>query len=194
MSFCRNINSFVFHSMLDFVLKKVYLWGILLHYLIQKKSSAETHRILVEMLSDHALPETLCRDWFKWFKDNDFNVEDKESSDTLKKFENEELEALLHEDSCQVQAELAESIGVDCITVSKCLKVLAVIQKHLVKCEQLLQWQKRKVFLHHIMIGDEKWIHYDNCKYRRLLGKLGYASILAAKLNIYSSKLLLCIC
>ena len=39
------------------------------------------------------------------------------------------LEALLHEDSCQVQAELAESLGVDHTTVFKCLKALRMIQK-----------------------------------------------------------------
>ena len=41
-----------------------------------------------------------------------------------KKFEDEELEALLDEDSCQTLAELAESLGVDHTTVSKRLKVL----------------------------------------------------------------------
>jgi len=39
-------------------------------------------------------------------------IEDKERSGTLKKFEDEELEALLYEDSYQTLAELAESLGV----------------------------------------------------------------------------------
>jgi len=44
-------------------------------------------------------------------------------------FEDEELQALLHEDSCQMLAELAESLGVDNTTVSKRLKILEMIQK-----------------------------------------------------------------
>ena len=52
--------------MLDFMPKKVYLQGILLCYFIQKKSTAETHRILVETHSDHALSEITCRDWFRF--------------------------------------------------------------------------------------------------------------------------------
>jgi len=40
------------------------------------------------------------------------------------KFEDEELEALLHEGSCQTLAELAESLEVDHTTFSKRLKVL----------------------------------------------------------------------
>ena len=84
--------------MSDFVPKKVYLRGILLYYFIQKKSAAEAHRILVETYGDHALSKTTCRDRFRRFRNNDFDVEDKERSGAPKKFEEEELEALLHED------------------------------------------------------------------------------------------------
>ncbi|EFN77463.1 hypothetical protein EAI_12768, partial [Harpegnathos saltator] len=87
---------------------KEYLRGILLHYFFQKESAVEAHRILVETYGDHALSETTCRDWFK---NNDFDVEDKERSGAPKKFEDEELEALLDEDPCQTQNELAESLG-----------------------------------------------------------------------------------
>ena len=38
----------------------------------------------------------------------------------------EELEALLHEDSCQAQAEFSESLGVDRTKVLKCLKALGM--------------------------------------------------------------------
>lgn len=86
--------------MSNFVPKKEYLRGILLHYFFQKKSAAEAHRILVETYGDHALSETTCRDWFRRFKNNDFDVEDKERSGAPKKFEDEELEALLDENSC----------------------------------------------------------------------------------------------
>ena len=142
--------------MSEFVPKKVYLQGILLCYFIQKKSAAEAHRILVEIYGNHALSETICRDWFRCFKDNDFDVEDEEHSGAPKRFEDEELEALFHEDSCQAQVELAESLEVDHTTVLKCLKALGMIQIqehwvpyelkprnvkwHLVTCEQLLQW------------------------------------------------------
>ncbi|KAG5324977.1 MOS1T transposase, partial [Pseudoatta argentina] len=63
-----------------FVPNKVYLRGILLHYFIQKKSAAEAHRILVQAYGDNALSDTTCRDWFRRFKNNDFELEDKERS------------------------------------------------------------------------------------------------------------------
>jgi len=45
-------------------------------------------------------------------RNNDFDVEDKKRSGAPKKFEDKELEALLHENSCQTLTELAESLGV----------------------------------------------------------------------------------
>ena len=77
--------------------KKMYLRGILLHYFIQKKSAAEEQKILVETYGDHALSEAICRDWFRRFKNNDFDVEYREHSGTPKNFEDEKLEELLHE-------------------------------------------------------------------------------------------------
>ncbi|KAG5319597.1 MOS1T transposase, partial [Pseudoatta argentina] len=78
-----------------FVPNKVYLRGILLHYFIQKKSAAEAHRILVQPYGDNALSDTTCRDWFRRFKSNDFELEDKERSGAPKKFQDKELEQLL---------------------------------------------------------------------------------------------------
>jgi len=42
---------------------------------------------------------TICRDWFRCSKNDDFDVEGKERSGASKKFENRKLEALLPEDS-----------------------------------------------------------------------------------------------
>ena len=58
--------------MSTYVPNKGNLRGILLHYLIQNKSAAEAHRILVETYGDNALSDTTCRDWFRRFKNNDF--------------------------------------------------------------------------------------------------------------------------
>lgn len=60
----------------------------------------------------------LCRKQHAEIGLDDFDVEDKERSGAPRKFEDEELETLLHEDSCQAQAELSESLRVDHTTVS----------------------------------------------------------------------------
>ncbi|KAG5323649.1 MOS1T transposase, partial [Pseudoatta argentina] len=138
-----------------FVPNKVYLRGILLHYFIQKKSAAEAHRILVQTYGDNALSDTTCRDWFRRFKNNDFQLEDKERSGAPKKFQDKELEQLLD------------------------LKGLGMIQKqghwvpYELKPRTTASTAEKKRFLQRIVTGDEKWIHYANPKRRKSWGKPG---------------------
>ncbi|KAG5324276.1 MOS1T transposase, partial [Pseudoatta argentina] len=93
------------------------------------KSAAEAHRILVQTYGDNALSDTTCRDWFRRFKNNDFELEDKERCGAPKKFEDKELEQLLDEDPSQTLSELGKILQVDESTVSKRLKGLGMIQK-----------------------------------------------------------------
>ena len=48
---------------------------------------------------------------------------------TLDQFENSEFEALLSENSCQTQEELAELLELTQQAISKCLKAMEMIQK-----------------------------------------------------------------
>ena len=87
-------------------------------------------------------------------------------------YEDAELEALLDENSCQTQKEIALTLGVTQQIISYCLKSLGMIQKQenwvpyelkprnvehqFFTCEMLLARHKRKGFLHRIVTGDEK--------------------------------------
>jgi len=46
------------------------------------------------------------------------------------------------------------------------------VERRFFTCEMLLARHKRKGFLHRIVTGDEKWIHYDNLKKRKSWGSL----------------------
>ena len=59
-------------------------------------------------------------------------------------------------------------------------------------CEMLLARHKQKGFLHRVVTGDEKWIHYDNPK-KKSWGPPAHASTSTAKPNIHGKKLMLCI-
>ena len=127
-------------------------------------------------------------------------VEDQNGGEKEKIFEDSELEALLAEDLCQMQKKLAESLGVTQQVISKRLKAMGMIQKHgnwvpcelkprdierrFFACEQLLQRQNRKGFLHRIVTGDEKCVHYDNPKCRKSWGMPGHASTSTDRPNI----------
>jgi len=67
------------------------------------------------------------------------------------------------------------------------------VKRRFFTCEQLIQRQQRKDFLHQIVTGDEKWTFYDNPKKIKY-----YAKHVAIDLNInttaeHGSKIMLCI-
>jgi len=69
------------------------------------------------------------------------------------------------------------------------------VERRFFTCEQLIQRQQRKDFLHRIVTGDEKWIFYDNPKkkyYAKLGQSLPSTSTSTPWPNIHSSKIMLC--
>ena len=193
--------------MSNFVPEKVFLRGVLLHYFNMKKTAAESHRIFVEVYGEHALAERTFQKWFARFKSGDFGLKDEERPGQPKKFEDEELEALLDEDCCQKQEELAESLGVTQAAISKRLKAAGYIQKegnwvpHELKprdvrrrfcmSEMLLERYKKKSLLHRIVTDGEKWIHYDNPKRKKSYVKPGQPAKSTAMPNIHGAKVML---
>lgn len=115
--------------MSNFVPTKRHFREVLLFCFNLKKTAAEAHRMLVEAYGDHAPTDKSCREWFRRFKNGDFSVEDKERPGQPKKFEDEELETLLDEDPCQIQEELAKSLGVTQAAISTRLKALPIARK-----------------------------------------------------------------
>lgn len=189
--------------------KKQHLREVLLGYFFAKKTFAESHRLLVDVYGDDALSRTQCYEWFKRFESGYFDIKDKERPGQEKKFEDEELETLLSEDSCQTQDELAKALGVTQATISRRLKALGFIQKvgnwvpyelkprdverRFCMSEMHLERYKKKSFLHRIITGDEKWIHYDNPKRKKSYVKPGQPGTSMSKPNIHGSKVMLSI-
>ena len=97
---------------------KRHLRELLIYFFNLKKSAAEAHRLLIEAYGDTALSERSCCEWFQKFKNDEFDVEDKERSGSPKVYEDAELEALLDKDSCQTQKELALTLGMTQQTIS----------------------------------------------------------------------------
>ena len=97
---------------------KEYLLGVLLCFFNSKRSIAESHRLLLKTYGDH-MPVSIGFVALKAV----IQIQ------KTRKFENEELEAILNEDPCQMQEELAESLNVDQSTISRLLKALVRIQK-----------------------------------------------------------------
>jgi len=63
---------------------------LLIYFFNLKKSATEAHRLLVEAYNDAALSERSFREWFQKFKNDEFDVEDKEHSGRPKVYEDAE--------------------------------------------------------------------------------------------------------
>ena len=59
---------------------KRHLRELLNDFFHLKKSAAEAHRLLVEAYGEAALSERSCREWFRKFKNGEFDVEKKVNS------------------------------------------------------------------------------------------------------------------
>jgi [histone H3]-lysine36 N-dimethyltransferase SETMAR len=174
-----------------------------------KKSAAESHRMLVEAYGDHALSEAACKRWFQRFRDNDFDVRNKERGKPPKKFEDTELEAILDEDDTLSQKQMAAMLNVSQQTISDRLKAMGKIQKcgkwvpHELNerqmenrkntCEILLQRHVRKTVLHRVVTGDEKWIYFKNPKRKKSWVSPGQPSTSTAKPDRFGKKTMLCV-
>ena len=70
------------------------------------------------------LSETICRDWFRRFKDGHFNLSDKKRENRPRKVEDHELQALLDEDDTQSQKMLDEQSTVTQPPISMRLRAM----------------------------------------------------------------------
>lgn len=106
-----------------------HLWKVLIFCFNMKQSAAEAHRMLANTYGEAVVSERTCREWFQRFKIGDFNIEDRHGGGRERVFDDTELKALLDEDSCQTQEELAGSLGVSQQAVSKRLKTMRMIEE-----------------------------------------------------------------
>lgn len=104
------------------------------HYFLfcfhQKKSAADSHRIICETYGENIIDVRTCANWFKRFKSGDFDISDKERSGRPAVVEEDKLQALLNEDSAQSTSELALQLGVDHSTIVRRLNAMGKIQKY----------------------------------------------------------------
>ena len=77
--------------MSDFVPNNRHLREVLIFFFHSKKAVAEAHRELQKVYGDVFLSKTTCCDWFRRFKDGDFDVDDRPREGRTKTFKDADI-------------------------------------------------------------------------------------------------------
>ena len=190
-------------------MNKIHLRHCMLFMFNLGKNTTETLDQITQAYGADTVSYATVKNWFKKFRNGEYDLEDKQRSGRPKETEDSELEALLQEDSTLVTRDMAKILEIDQSTVQRRLtamgKVLKVghsvphqlshanIAQRLNLCVALLSRHRRKSFLWRIVTGDEKWVYYENPQRKRSLVDAGQPSTSTPKPNLHSKKLLLCI-
>ncbi|UYV73335.1 hypothetical protein LAZ67_10002767 [Cordylochernes scorpioides] len=149
--------------------------------------SSSSKQILDHFPAFHLAPrgevDVKCYRWFKKFQSGDFELDNEPHGKPPQKFEDAELQALLDDDSTQMQEKLAKQLQVSQGAVSLRLNSLRMTQK-------LSRW---KSFLHRIVTSDEKWIHFSNSTRQKSWGLPGQFPKQTPRPNRFGKKAMLCI-
>ena len=78
-------------KMSDFMPNNHHFREMLIFFFYSKKTAAEAHRELQKVYGDAALGETTCHDWFRRFKDGDFDVVERPREGRPKTFEDADV-------------------------------------------------------------------------------------------------------
>lgn len=105
---------------------KQILQEVLLHCFNLKRNASEAHRLPFKAYPEYAKAVRVCQTCFDLFITDGFDVEDNERLGQVKKFEDEELEPQLDEDTCQTRKELLHSLNFDQATISRRLKDIRI--------------------------------------------------------------------
>lgn len=151
---------------------------LLLHEFRLGHKATEATANICHTMGDGAVVDRTAQNWFKRFKEGDFDLDDKPRSGRPSEFDMEQLKELIEQDPRQTTLCLAEHFGCSHTTIERYLHVLGKVYKYGVwiphdlspihmkirvdTCMELLSFHRTNDWLSNLITGDEKWVLYVN--------------------------------
>lgn len=141
-------------------------------------TTAEAIQNIVKAKGEDAIKKSAAYEWFKKFRNGDFNLEDEPRIGRPCSFDSEELRTVVESNPSNSIRKLSAEVGASKETVRRHLHKLGMVNKscrsvphelteeqanrRLTICSHLLQNPQDIRFLKSIVTCDEKWVYYNN--------------------------------
>lgn len=190
-------------------LSKEYIRGLLLYDFKSGESAVASSRRINAAFGEGTVSKRTAQDWFKRFRDGDFNLKDSVRSGRASEFDNERLCQLVKSNPRQTTRELAQVLGVHHSTIADHLHQMGKVyklaqwvphdlserdrQRRAEVATFLLSYRRTENWLNSIVTGDEKWCLYVNIKRRRSWVDKGEEPEPQPKAGLHPQKVMLCV-
>lgn len=180
---------------------------ILLYYFRKGKNASQAQKKLCAVYGNEALKERQCQYWFARFRSGDFSLKNAQRSGRPVKVNEDCIMAIIDSDRHSTTRDIAEKLNVSHTCIEKKLKKLGYVKKldlwiphqlqkiHLMQrisiCDSLLKLNKIDPFLKRLIIGDEKWIVYNNVNRKRSWEMQDESAQMTSKVEIHQKKIML---
>ena len=188
---------------------KVHLRHVMLYEFRKGINDAAAIKNIQEVYQDQAPAKRTVEKWFAKFRRGEFNLEDELHSGWLSHIDDDVVHTLVQNTLRISTEEVATSLNVNLSTIFRCLKNMGFDLKlniwvpHLLTERNKIEWisaaisllgrLKNEPFLDRLVMGDEKWVLYNNVQRKRTWKQAGEHGDAMAKTSLHPMKVMLCV-
>ena len=181
----------------------------MLYYFKKGKNTTETHKKICAVYGEGAVTVRRCQKWFPKFRAGDFLLDDAPRQGRPVEVDSDQIETLTENNQRYTTWEIADIRKISKSSTENHLHQLGYVNRfdvwvlhklskkklldHISTCDSLLKHNGNLLLLKQIVMGDEKWILYNNVEWKRSWGKRNEPPPTTPKASLHPKKVILCI-
>ena len=181
----------------------------MLYYFKKGKNATETQKKICAVYGEGAVTDRMCQKWFAKFHAGDFSLDAASRSGRPVEADSDQIETVTENNQCYATQEVADILEISKSCVENHLHQLGYVhrfdvwvphklsEKNLLDristCDSLLKRNENVPLLKQIVMGDKKWILYNNVEQKRSWGKRNKPPPTTPKAGLHPKKVTLCI-
>ena len=191
--------------------KRQHFRHVMLYYFKEGKNATEMQKKkkICAVYGEDAVMNQTCQKWFAKFHAGDFSLDDAPLSGRPVEVDGDQIEILIENNQRYTTWEIADILKISKSSVENHLHQLGYVNcfdvwvphklskknllDHISACDSLLKRNENVPFLKQIVMGDEKWILYNNVEQKRSWGKQHEPPPTTPNADLHPKKVVLCI-